>query len=110
MNLQERIDLLSGLGEYILSDDPAWQQAKEKAGRENGWFNPEFIDLSAKHIASSFLKKNILEQWAAAYNLPAVHPDPRKVGIVMAGNIPLVGFHDLLCVFISGHKALIKPS
>ena len=35
---------------------------------------------------------------------------PKKIGIVMAGNIPLVGFHDLLCVFISGHKALIKAS
>ena len=45
-----------------------------------------------------------------AYQLPAENTAPRTIGIIMAGNIPLVGFHDFLCVFISGHKAVIKPS
>ena len=95
----------------MLSDDPAWQQAKEKASYENGWFIPEFIELATKNIAENFLKKDIPERWAAAYTLPSIDNNkPKLVGIVMAGNIPLVGFHDLLCVFIAGHTALIKPS
>lgn len=111
MNLQQRIDLLSRLGEYIQSDNDTWLQAKERAGRENSWFIPEFIELSVSSIATAFLQKQALTEWAANYNLaPGGPANPKKVGIVMAGNIPLVGFHDMLCVFISGHIAYIKPS
>ena len=118
MNLQQRIDLLSRLGEYIQSDNNEWQQAKEKASRENGWFIPEFIEISTNNIAIFFLQKEALIKWAANYKLTLRSFDklntqdekPKTVGIVMAGNIPLVGFHDLLCVFISGHKAHIKAS
>lgn len=110
MNLQERIDLLSRLGEYILSGEPEWKQAKAKATIENGWFIPGFIELASNNIARQFLKKDILEKWIANYKLPTSNLKPQTVGIVMAGNIPLVGFHDLLCVFITGHRAMIKPS
>ncbi len=110
MNLQHRIDLLIRLGQYIRSTDQDWQDIKEKAGYENGWFIPEFIDKAIENIANNFLQKDILERWTAGYKLPPSNLQPRTVGIVMAGNIPLVGFHDLLCVFISGHKAMIKAS
>lgn len=110
MNLQQRIDILTKLGNYMQSDDPVWLEAKEKASRQNGWFITEFTELSVQNIAISFLQKNILEKWVSANQLPETNPHPKKVGIVMAGNIPLVGFHDFLCVFIAGHKALIKPS
>ena len=110
MILQDRIDWLSRLGVYMVSDDAAWKQAKQKSSGENSWFIPEFIELAVKNIAEKFLKKDNLEKWAAAYNVPASIPHPKSVGIVMAGNIPLVGFHDLLAVFISGHKAIIKLS
>lgn len=110
MNLQQRIDLLNRLGEYILSGDTAWQQVKEKAGQENGWFTAEFVHSATQSVANYFLRRRALEAWAAAYDLPDQRTAPKTVGIVMAGNIPLVGFHDLLCVFISGHRALIKPS
>ncbi len=110
MNLQQRIDLLSRLGEYIQSDNNEWQQAKEKASRENGWFIPEFVELAVKNIAESFLQKEELVKWTDSYTLPVLNHDPKIVGIVMAGNIPLVGFHDMLCVFISGHRAHIKAS
>jgi hypothetical protein len=110
MNLQQRIDLLSRLGEYIQSDNIEWQEAKEKASRENGWFIAEFIEFSVKNIATIFLQKEALTNWANLYHFQSITPDPKKVGIVMAGNIPLVGFHDFLCVFISGHIAHIKAS
>jgi hypothetical protein len=110
MNLPYRIDLLVRLGEYILSGEEPWQQAKEKAGYENGWFIPEFVDLAIQNIARSFLQKEILKDWSYSYQLQTLNLKPQTIGIVMAGNIPLVGFHDLLCVLISGYKARIKLS
>ncbi|HET6768316.1 MAG TPA: acyl-CoA reductase, partial [Chitinophagaceae bacterium] len=68
----------------------------------------EFTDTAARNIASQFLDEQKLINWASSYTIqPSV---AKKIGIVMAGNIPLVGFHDFLCVFISGHKAIIKAS
>jgi len=107
MNLQYRIDLLVRLGQYILSGDEQWTQAKERASRENGWFIPEFVELATTNIATDFLQRDTLEKWTAPYKFKI---GSKNIGIVMAGNIPLVGFHDFLCVFISGHKAVIKPS
>jgi hypothetical protein len=110
MNLQQRIDLGKRLGEYILSADNQWAAAKEAAFRENGWFTPEFIELSAQGIGHEFLNPAKLSAWATQYGIPAENAGPKNVGIVMAGNIPLVGFHDLLSVFISGHRQTIKTS
>lgn len=110
MILQQRIERLSNLGDYILSHEPAWEKAKQKAFAQNGWFTPEFIEIAVKNIAGNYLKKEMLEAWTASYHLPSSAPQPKTIGIVMAANIPLVGFHDLLSVFISGHKALIKTS
>jgi len=110
MNLQERINLLSRLGEYMLSDDDQWLQTKEKAGRINSWFTPEFVELSVKNIALQYLQKDALTKWATTYAIPETNSSPKTIGIVMAGNIPLVGFHDMLCVFITGHRAVIKAS
>jgi hypothetical protein len=110
MNLDERIDLLAELGEYCLSTDQAWMTARRRAHAANGWFTPEFIDLAIRGIATQYLQKDKLIAWTAAYQLPD-HPSPaRTVGLTMAGNIPLVGFHDFLSIFISGHHQLIKPS
>lgn len=103
-----RIELLVRLGKYILSDDKNWADAKHRASLSNPWFTPPFVDLAVKNIAEQFLSKQKLEQWISTYNFENVQP--KKVGIVMAGNIPMVGFHDLLSVFISGHKAVIKAS
>ena len=110
MNLQHRIDLLVRLGQYILSADEEWFECKERASRENGWFIPEFIELATRNIARFYLENELLKNWVASYQIPLHQTPGTTVGIVMAGNIPLVGFHDFLCVFISGHKALIKPS
>lgn len=111
MNLQDRIDGLVRLGKYMLSEESAWKDAKQKATAENSWFIPGFIELAVKNIAENFLKEKNLEAFIANYQLsPLGRNNPQTVGLVMAGNIPLVGFHDLLCVFISGHLALVKTS
>jgi hypothetical protein len=110
MILQSRIDLLARLGEWMKSDEPSWLEAKKNASRENSWFIPEFIDLAVKNIAGNFLEKKILKDWVQQYEIPGEQSGQKNVGIVMAGNLPLVGFHDLLATFIAGHRATVKPS
>lgn len=110
MNLQYRTDLFVRLGEYILADPGDWQEAKIRAGQENGWFLPLFIDRAAETIGRSFLQRDVLEKWVRRYAVPETLPSPARIGIVMAGNIPLVGFHDFLSVFMSGHRMRIKAS
>ena len=110
MILQERIMLMGRLGQYMLGNEEEWEAIKERAYRENQWFIPEFIEHSVQNIALNFLNPSFLQQWAAGYAIPPVQAIPKTVGLVMAGNIPLVGFHDFLCVFISGHSVLIKTS
>ena len=110
MTLQQRIDLLVRLGEYIENNDSEWQSAKEKGSRDNPCFIPEFIEMAADNIRKYFLQKDKLEEWIKSYNIPETNTQPATVGIVMAGNIPMVGFHDMLCIFITGHKQVIKLS
>lgn len=109
MKLQERIDLVHKLGRYISSHDAQWLSAKETAYIKNSWFIPEFIELATQHIATEMLEHNKLIQWVekAGISEPV---QQKQVGLVMAGNIPLVGFHDFLCVFLSGHQQMIKTS
>jgi hypothetical protein len=110
MQLQERIDLLCRLGEYFQSDDASWKESKSKASLQNGWFIEEFIELAVKNIISNYLQKEALGAWIASYDSRHAVFIKKNVGLVMAGNIPLVGFHDFLCIFVSGHQQTIKPS
>ncbi|MBN9482491.1 MAG: acyl-CoA reductase [Bacteroidetes bacterium] len=108
MPLEKRIEVLSWLGQYMLSDDDAWQLTKELAINNNGWFTPGNIELATRNIATQYLDADKLNAWVASY--PIQNVQQRHVGMVMAGNIPLVGFHDLLCGFIAGHKLSVKLS
>lgn len=110
MHLQQRIDLLARTGGYILSGNEQWQAAVERASQKNGWFIPEFIHTASTAIAQQMLQADKLTAWAQQYHIPAENPKPVNVGIVMAGNIPLVGFHDFLCAFMAGQKQTIKLS
>ncbi len=110
MILQERIALMARLGEYMLSDEEDWLAIQERAYLENQWFIPDFISKSVSNIARQFLDPLLLTRWAAGYQVPDSRASVKTVGIVMAGNIPLVGFHDLLSVFISGHQAVARLS
>jgi hypothetical protein len=110
MNLQQRINLLVQLGDYMLSAEPEWQAVKDQAFLENGWFAPIFINSAIRNITSAYLKRALLENWAFQYHLNKEELSPKNIGLIMAGNIPLVGFHDFLSVFVSGHLQTIKPS
>lgn len=73
----------------------------------NPWFTPETISLALQSWATA-LQQSSIDKWLDAY----IWEDfsPKTVAIITAGNLPLVGFHDLLCVLISGHRALVKQS
>ena len=98
------------LGKYMLSDDPQWIDIKHRASIENAWFLPEFIDRQVQGIANKYVERSALDQFVSTYNVPVENPSQKSVGIIMAGNIPLVGFHDFLCVFLWGHRLRIKVS
>ena len=110
MDLQERVKMLVKLGTYMLGSEAEWINIKERAERENAWFTREFVEISIENIANSFLKDNLLQEWVSDYDVKDYPPSQKNIGVVMAGNIPLVGFHDFLCVFISGYRQTIKPS
>jgi hypothetical protein len=110
MILQDRIKILVELGKYIAANNDEWQEIKDRAARSNPWFAEIFIETSTKNIVTAFLEEKLLIQWADNYRKQSEIDVPKNVGVVMAGNIPLVGFHDFLCVFISGHNITIKTS
>jgi hypothetical protein len=110
MDLANRIGLLVELGEYIQSGDSKWKAAKVRASQQNAWFTPDFIDLSIQQIVEHFLQSKLLEEWVNGYPVDPFQGPAKKIGLVMAGNIPLVGFHDFLCCFICGHHPVIKLS
>ena len=73
----------------------------------NGWYTPENVYFSIQSWATALTEEN-LEQWLSSYNLGT--KEPKNIGLILAGNIPLVGFHDFLSVLITGNNVLIKTS
>lgn len=111
---QERIRAFAALGgllkEFSSSpDSDKFTHHREKitlAYHKNGWFTEEEVFFALRYWADS-LDDQILENWQSNYTLPS---DQMRVGLILAGNIPLVGFHDILCTILAGHTAVIKPS
>jgi hypothetical protein len=73
----------------------------------NRWFSKDNLRFAIENWAEALRQEN-LENWTTNYNFTNVAS--KKVAIIMAGNIPLVGFHDFLSVLISGHEVLVKQS
>ena len=74
----------------------------------NGWFTEKEVNNSFKAWGNQLSLENI-EKWIKSYKLDDVESN-KEVGIIMAGNIPLVGFHDYVCCYIAGYKSKIKLS
>ncbi|MEQ8686623.1 MAG: acyl-CoA reductase [Imperialibacter sp.] len=108
MKLEERINAIAALGDYLKELDNATKNDLFlRAANENPWFTQESLHLAWQGILN-FLTKEKLTQWTSSYSF--AENKQKKVGLVMAGNIPMVGFHDLLSVIVAGHKALVKTS
>ncbi len=107
IDTNRRIELLNSLGFWMELNDTPWLAAQDRAVGANPWFTKEHIALACTNISREFLNEAKLRAWVSQYTLPAA---PKSVGIVMAGNIPLVGFHDFVCGFVSGHYLRLKLS
>jgi hypothetical protein len=83
-----------------------FNQVIESVKHHNGWFTPEMVRKSFGGI-SKWLKADIMEKWLANYRDTEKN---KTIAVIMAGNIPLVGFHDVLCVLLSGNKLMAKFS
>lgn len=107
MTPHERLVALEKLGNYLSAiDEGEFEDLTTKARNENSWFTPGSVQLAIEGVYH-YLHGEKLRQWAASYELPAAQ---KKVGVVMAGNIPLAGFHDMLAVWTSGHILMAKFS
>ncbi|MFE3866678.1 acyl-CoA reductase [Flavobacterium sp. LS2P90] len=73
----------------------------------NGWYTPEQVYFSI-HSWSEALTEENLNQWLSAYDFQT--DNSKNIALILAGNIPLVGFHDFLSVLITGHNVLVKTS
>lgn len=109
MNLARRIDLMVQLGEHLSKKDEYLDALMHRTHYNNQWFTIENQRLALNTLVSSFLKRDKIENWLNRYTIQEPI-SPKKVGIIMAGNIPLVGFHDLLSTFLSGHYTMMKLS
>jgi len=104
----QRIEAFIALGkkveEVLASEELALlaQQGKNF----NGWFTEKHIRIAFEGVVA-LLEENKLRQWAAQYTEPT---QPKTVGVVMAGNIPMAGMHDMICVLVSGHQLMAKLS
>jgi hypothetical protein len=117
MTLDDRIEAFSELGlclqNYTDSKDLSSNFSQKltniirQAEIQNAWFTQQQVHLSIEAWAKALTKEQ-LRNWLTPYK---ISPTPKKdVAVVMAGNIPLVGFHDFLCVIILGHKVIGKLS
>ena len=120
MNLSGRISSFELLGNILRSfpDPPAGfgkecriiSDAAEKAEKDNPWFTHDQVTRALNSLGDSLRRVN-LEKWLEPYlEKIGASESQYTVGVVMAGNIPAVGFHDLLCVLISGNRLTAKLS
>jgi len=124
MNLEKRINAFAELGKFLgqfthngmqKSDDvlhndlffDGFKHQIKLAHEHNGWFTNENILFAIEGWSNSLTNNNI-KQWLDKYNFNNINA--KNIAIIMAGNIPLVGFHDFVSVLISGHKVLVKQS
>jgi hypothetical protein len=124
MDLQQRINAFAQLGtflsqfkrteisknENVLANDlffDGFQHQLKLAKDHNGWFTKDNLFFALESWSNALTKSNI-NLWIKNYNFNI--KKPKTVAIIMAGNIPLVGFHDFLSVLISGHNVLVKQS
>ena len=109
--MKSTIQIFSELGLRLteFGSDEASRSVIARAVAENEWFSVEDIRYAVEAVRQQMLDADKVSQWLAHY--PSIGSrEPRRVAIIMAGNIPLVGFFDILCIIASGHRCHLKAS
>ena len=111
MKTAHKIKVFAELGKLLQQqmDSGELDPVFYKAEAENGWFTVANSRRALEAIILQFLNEDKLNDWLSKYEIPEP-ANEKTVALIMAGNLPLVGFHDLLCVLMSGHKAMLKLS
>jgi hypothetical protein len=108
MNPTRSVRAFAELGHHLGSlSAEEFEYLARQAANKNPWFDSQNIGLALTGIAS-MLKEESLRDWICRYQVEPVIA--KRVGVIMAGNIPMVGFHDFLCVLASGHVLHAKLS
>jgi hypothetical protein len=107
-NKNRLITALSSLGTQLIAPNDELLQIINSEHYYNAWFTPENVLLAVTSIGK-MLNESQLTEWLDKYPIGQNDGD-KKIGLILAGNIPMVGFHDVLCVLAAGHHALIKAS
>jgi hypothetical protein len=102
------INVFSELGLQLIKPNEQLSAIINDEKQYNAWFTPQSV-LTAATAIGKMLNKNDLTIWLDRYNI-GQNQASKRVGLILAGNIPLVGFHDVLCVLVTGNHALIKAS
>lgn len=106
--IQELIFNFYTLSQQLSNPDENLKAVIDTEHIYNQWFTPQSVENAVKAIGKT-LNETDLTEWLGRYDL-SKNTTPKKVGLILAGNIPLVGFHDVLCVLATGNHALIKTS
>ncbi|MBC7744771.1 MAG: acyl-CoA reductase [Flavobacterium sp.] len=111
MTYKRRLEAFALLGDFLNSPDPGLEELILQGPQQNSWFTVENIRKAIAGIGQMLIRAD-LEIWfnSASADFEKKNQNLKAVGLILAGNIPLVGFHDVLCVLASGNKALIKLS
>lgn len=118
MTLEERTGAFVDLGILIhdaLSGSPATASSKRLGELitlqrlHNKWFTPVNVRMALEAVGKMLVREK-MDQWLSSYTIPEINHTPVTVALVMAGNVPLVGFHDLMAVLVTGNRALVKTS
>lgn len=107
--MRDMVDMFASLGERLHNFGTTAEDCALMAHaiEHNPWFTTEDILHAMRAISENMLQRDKLTAWLSHY---APIGEPKDVAVIMAGNIPLVGFFDLLCVVASGHRLHLKPS
>ena len=109
MPVQKIISTLHKLGMEMSNSARLKNEAFRNAENANPWFTEKEILRMVDHIVNNYLNTESLNKWVNNYSFPSTHK-PKLIGLISAGNIPLVSMHDLICILISGNAVQIKLS
>jgi hypothetical protein len=113
MTFEEKLSAFAKLGVFLddqlRSESTEFNDVLARANQENPWFTDDNIRFALKGVVENLNEKN-LNDWTSHYTFLHNEMPPKIVAVIMAGNLPLVGFRDFLAVLMSGHKLLCKLS